>query len=195
MFFFSMQAWLTAKTEEAKEMQRLAKLNQPDPNIAVEKAQAAQEAYNEWLETKRKQSKANRLLENSRKADEAAQYIIRDRELCDEAFRRWATTSIRWFVNPFTHLSAMSKMTNWVKLKNKQHLSKLLLSNERSHFRVLSIEPKVRKLCAIQGFTLGVNGLMRCVCFCRMPDLLLTILHSGSQLQCSIDRKPRVCIL
>ena len=33
------------------------------------------------------------------------------------------------------------------------------LSNEWSHFRVLSNESKVRKLCITQGFTLGVKGL------------------------------------
>ena len=43
------------------------------------------------------------------------------------------------------------KIRNWVKLKNKQP------SNEWSHFRVLSIESKVRKLCSTQGFTLGAN--------------------------------------
>ena len=34
------------------------------------------------------------------------------------------------------------------------------LSNEWSHFRVLPIESKVRKLCMTQCFTLGVKGLM-----------------------------------
>ena len=33
------------------------------------------------------------------------------------------------------------------------------LSNEWAHFRVLTIESKVRKLCITQGFTLGVRGL------------------------------------
>ena len=32
------------------------------------------------------------------------------------------------------------------------------LSNEWLHFRVLSIESKVRKLCITQGFILGVKG-------------------------------------
>ena len=43
------------------------------------------------------------------------------------------------------------------KLKNKQHHSKVQLSNEWSHFGVLPIESKVRKICISQGFTLGVR--------------------------------------
>ena len=35
------------------------------------------------------------------------------------------------------------------------------LCNELSHFRVLSIESKVRKLCITQGFTLGVKMLLK----------------------------------
>lgn len=45
-------------------------------------------AYSEWVEMKRKQDKALREMEGKRRADEAAQYAIRDRQLCDEAFRR-----------------------------------------------------------------------------------------------------------
>ena len=71
--------------------------------------------------------------------------------------------------NPFTLDSVKSKtdkcfkITNWVKMKNKQHHSKVTaqqLSNEWSHFMVLSIESKARKLCITQGFTLGVKGLI-----------------------------------
>ena len=70
--------------------------------------------------------------------------------------------------NPFTPDSAKSKMdkfskiTNWTKLKNKQYHRKVLLkrlSNEWSHLRDLSIELKLKKLCIIQAFTLGVKGL------------------------------------
>ena len=50
-------------------------------------------------------------------------------------------------INPFTPADSVmskiidkfSKITNWVKLKNKKHCSKVLL-------RVLSIESKIRKL-------------------------------------------------
>ena len=53
-----------------------------------------------------------------------------------------------------------TKATNWGKLNNRQHHSTAQqLSNEWSHFKVLSIESKVRKLCITQGFTLGVKGL------------------------------------
>ena len=75
-------------------MARQARLNQPDPNIEKQAKEAkeseAQTAYSEWLDMKRKQDKALRQLEESRRAEEAAQYAIRDRQVCDEAFRRWA---------------------------------------------------------------------------------------------------------
>ena len=65
---------------------------QADPGIENEKKEARQKdadsAYSEWLDTKRKQDKAMREMENKRRVDEAAQYAIRDRQLCDEAFRR-----------------------------------------------------------------------------------------------------------
>lgn len=74
-------------------MARQARLNQPDPNTdkqrQEERQKDADSAYHEWLDTKRKQDKASREMENRRRADEAAQYAIRDRELCDEAFRRY----------------------------------------------------------------------------------------------------------
>ena len=63
--------------------------------------------------------------------------------------------------------SAKSKIDTFPKLlitnalKYKQHSSKVELSNEWSHFRGLSIESKVRKLCITQGFTLGVKGLKK----------------------------------
>ena len=71
--------------------------------------------------------------------------------------------------NPVTPDSAKSKIdqffkiTNWVKLKNKQHHRKNFAQpfcNEWSHFRRLSIDSKVRKLCFTQGLTLGVKGFM-----------------------------------
>ena len=83
-----LQAWLYAKVEAAHQ----ARLNQPDPSIEkqkkVERLKEANTAYTEWLEMKRKQDKALREVEGRRRADEAAQYAIRDRQLCDEAFRR-----------------------------------------------------------------------------------------------------------
>ena len=47
-------------------------------------------------------------------------------------------------------------------MSNRQHHSKgtaRLLSNEWSHFRVLSIKSKCGKLCITQGFPQGVKGL------------------------------------
>ena len=83
-----LQAWLFAKVEAAHQ----ARLNQPDPSIEkqkkVERLKEANTAYTEWLEMKRKQDKALQEVEGRRRADEAAQYAIRDRQLCDEAFRR-----------------------------------------------------------------------------------------------------------
>lgn len=71
----------------------MARANQLDPDVDKERKEArqkdAQSAYSEWLHTKRKQDKAVREMEDRRKADEAAQYAIRDRQLCDEAFRSW----------------------------------------------------------------------------------------------------------
>ena len=71
--------------------------------------------------------------------------------------------------NPFTadsfksKINKVSKLTNRVKLKNKQCHSKVLLHsflmNGHTYLRVLSMESKVRKLCITQGFTLGVIGL------------------------------------
>lgn len=73
-------------------MARQARLNQPDPNVEKQRKEARQKdansAYSEWLELKRKQDKALRDMEHQRRVDEAAQYAIRDRQLCDEAFRR-----------------------------------------------------------------------------------------------------------
>ncbi len=83
-----LQAWLYAKVEMARE----ARLNRPDPNIEKQAKEAkesdAQTAYNEWLDIKRKQDKALRQLEEKRREEEASQYAIRDRQLCDEAFKR-----------------------------------------------------------------------------------------------------------
>ena len=73
----------------------------------------------------------------------------------------------RDLVYPFTpdsdkcKLDKFSKRTNWVKLKNKQHHSKVLLNSFpiNGHVRVLSIESKVRKLCITEDLTLEVKGL------------------------------------
>ena len=57
------------------------------------------------------------------------------------------------YTNPFTldstkpKIDKLSKITNWAK------------SNEWSHYRVLAIELKARKICITQGLTLGVKGL------------------------------------
>ena len=73
-------------------MAQQARLNQPDPNVEKERKEEKQKdansAYKEWLELKQKQDKSLRDMEHQRRVDEAAQYAIRDRQLCDEAFRR-----------------------------------------------------------------------------------------------------------
>lgn len=93
ILFCILQAWLYAKVEMAHQ----ARLNKPDPNLEKQAKEAkeseAQTAYSVWLDTKRKQDKALRQLEESRRAEEASQYAIRDRQVCDEAFRRWASCS------------------------------------------------------------------------------------------------------
>ena len=87
--YFLWQVWLYNKIEAAKQ----ARLNQPDPEDALrareEKESNAQSAYSEWLSVKRQQDKTLRQLEERRREEEASQYTIRDRQLCDEAFRRW----------------------------------------------------------------------------------------------------------
>ena len=55
--------------------------------------------------------------------------------------------------------SIFFQITNWVKLKNKHHREIIHNSNEWLHFRVLSMESIVRKLCITQGFTPGLKGL------------------------------------
>lgn len=78
-----------AKDLETKEQRKQAEKNKPDPNVPVERAKSAQHAYEEWIKTKRKQEKMEKELEKSRKEEEAAGYLVRDRELCDEAFKRY----------------------------------------------------------------------------------------------------------
>ena len=85
---FYVQAWLIAKNEEAREHRREAEKNKADPNIQIRRAESAQGAYDEWLRNKRQQTKSEQELEKSRMEEQAAQYLIRDRELCDEAFKR-----------------------------------------------------------------------------------------------------------
>ena len=65
-------------------------------------------------------------------------------------------------LNPLIPDSAKSKSDKFQKLDNWGKLKKSTaqqLSNEWSHFRILSLESKLRKLCITQGFTLGVKGL------------------------------------
>ena len=69
------------------------------------------------------------------------------------------------FIHPFAPDIAKSKIGNGFQnyklgqIEKQTHTAQLL-SNEWSHFRVLSIESKVRKLCITQRFTLGVKWLM-----------------------------------
>ena len=57
--------------------------------------------------------------------------------------------------NPYIPDSAKSKTVTFSKITNWGKYN----ANEWSHFRVLYMESKVRKLCITQGFTLGVKGL------------------------------------
>ena len=67
---------------------------------------------------------------------------------------------------PFTSDSAkskfdkFSKITNWVKMNNKQYHGIVLLNSFPMNFRVLSLESEGRKLCITQGSTLGIKGLI-----------------------------------
>ena len=68
------------------------------------------------------------------------------------AFNRFTPDSTKSKTDKF------SKITNWVKLKNNEHRSKVLLNSfpMNSHtLRILSIESKVRKLCITQRFNSG----------------------------------------
>ncbi|XP_031572604.1 vicilin-like seed storage protein At2g18540 [Actinia tenebrosa] len=83
------QAWLTAKLEEARERKRQEELNKTDDSLRERKTIEAQQAYEDWLASKRQQYKVTREYEERRQSEEARQFMIRDRQLCDEAFRRW----------------------------------------------------------------------------------------------------------
>ena len=52
------------------------------------KEQAAKEAYDNWLQEKAKQRKQERKLERRKLEEEASSFIIREREACEEAFKR-----------------------------------------------------------------------------------------------------------
>ena len=58
--------------------------------------------------------------------------------------------------NTKSNIGEVYKITNGVKWLSGTAQQ---LANEWSHFRVLSIESKLRKLCITHGFTLGVKGL------------------------------------
>ena len=72
-----------------------------------------------------------------------------------------ALTSAQMGINTSTPDGAKSKMfkffkiTNWVKLKNKQHNSKVLLNSFPINGHTLAF--CLRILCITQGFTLGVK--------------------------------------
>jgi hypothetical protein len=74
--------------EEAKERKREEAQNKPDQTLQERKLSEAQQAYEEWLFSKRQQNKVAREYEERRRSEEASQFLIRDRQLCDEAFRR-----------------------------------------------------------------------------------------------------------
>lgn len=59
-----------------------------DDQQKVEKDKAAKEAYEAWLNEKSKQRKQERETEKKKLEEEASSYVIRERQECDEAFRR-----------------------------------------------------------------------------------------------------------
>jgi len=81
------QAWLKAKNEEYLEKRKLQSSTVSEDK--AEKAQAAKEAYDGWLQEKAKQRKQEREVERIKLEEEAASFIIRERQACEEAFRRW----------------------------------------------------------------------------------------------------------
>ena len=61
-------------------------------------------------------------------------------------------------INPFTNDSAKSKTDKFYQ-NYKPGTIDQQFPNEWLHFRVLSIESKLRKLCIAKDFTLGAKGL------------------------------------
>ena len=81
------QAWLKAKNEEYHERKRLQSSAAGEDK--GKKEQAAKEAYDNWLQEKAKQRKQERVLERRKLEDEASSFIIRERQACEEAFKRF----------------------------------------------------------------------------------------------------------
>ena len=59
-----------------------------DKSQDEEKREAAQSAYQKWLDEKEALMKEERKMERIRLADEAQSYVIRDRDMCEKAFRK-----------------------------------------------------------------------------------------------------------
>jgi len=83
------QAWLNAKNEEMKEFRKEQAKNRPDPKEKEEREKEAIKAYEHWRQAKRQQQKQLQQYEESRLMEEAESFVVRDRVLCEEAFRRW----------------------------------------------------------------------------------------------------------
>ena len=77
---------MKAKNEEYLEKRRLQSSTVSENK--AKKAQAAKEAYDGWLQEKAKQRKQEREVERIKLEEDAASFIIRERQECEEAFRR-----------------------------------------------------------------------------------------------------------
>ena len=82
-----MQKWL----EEKKETKKLKSENLSEsvkkPTLDKERTVLAQRAFDEWLQVKQAHQKEEKELEKLRLADEAQYYVIRDRGVCNKAFK------------------------------------------------------------------------------------------------------------
>ena len=68
-----------------------------------------------------------------------------------------------------------------------QKLENFVSPNEWSHFRVLSIESNVRKLCIAESFTLGVEGLRQFIAnMQRLLDYILFTLANARRFHASV---------
>lgn len=82
----SSKAWLRTKNEEYLEKRRSLKSSKNQGES--EKDEAAKKAYDLWLNEKAKQRKQERELEKRKLEEEASSFVIRERQACEEAFKK-----------------------------------------------------------------------------------------------------------
>ena len=90
------QQWLAQKKETkidkkpATPQQRKKKKTVPSLQLSEEEMQRRElqdRAFKQWLDEKEEQTKDERKMEEIRLAEEAQNYVVRDRKQCDKAFR------------------------------------------------------------------------------------------------------------